>query len=218
MRKNRDTPAGTVHRSRSTARRSRATCSATRRAASSMSTCRAAMTAAACRCWSTSSGYTAGGPAHTNWKNYGENLPERLDRLIADGRDAAGRRGFPGLLHPAGRQPVHRQRSPWAPGTISCRAKLPFVEAQFGCGGAGRRGVFGKSRAAATARWCTRCCTADFWAPRPLPFGRHGLRVSLRERFPQRAPAPRRATTCRSRASSAPSRRGRRRRTRTGTP
>jgi hypothetical protein len=30
-------------------------------------------------------GYTAGGPAHTNWKNYGENAPERLDRLIGTG-------------------------------------------------------------------------------------------------------------------------------------
>ena len=28
-------------------------------------------------------GFTAGGPAHTNWKNFGENVPERLDRLIA---------------------------------------------------------------------------------------------------------------------------------------
>ena len=27
-------------------------------------------------------GYTAGGPAHTAWKNFGENVPERLDRLI----------------------------------------------------------------------------------------------------------------------------------------
>ena len=31
-------------------------------------------------------GYTAGGPAHTNWKNYGENVPERLDRLIGTGQ------------------------------------------------------------------------------------------------------------------------------------
>ena len=30
-------------------------------------------------------GFTAGGPVHTNWKNFGENLPERLDRLIASG-------------------------------------------------------------------------------------------------------------------------------------
>ena len=30
-------------------------------------------------------GFTAGGPAHTNWKNFGENVPERLDRLIGEG-------------------------------------------------------------------------------------------------------------------------------------
>ncbi len=30
-------------------------------------------------------GFTAGGPIHTNWKNFGENVPERLDRLIATG-------------------------------------------------------------------------------------------------------------------------------------
>ena len=30
-------------------------------------------------------GFTAGGPAHTNWKNFSENLPERLDRLIGSG-------------------------------------------------------------------------------------------------------------------------------------
>ena len=31
-------------------------------------------------------GFTAGGPAHTNWKNFGENVPERADRLIAEGK------------------------------------------------------------------------------------------------------------------------------------
>src|SRR6218665_2604128 len=31
-------------------------------------------------------GFTAGGPAHTNWRNFGENVPERLDRLIGDGK------------------------------------------------------------------------------------------------------------------------------------
>src|SRR5580692_1202546 len=30
-------------------------------------------------------GFTAGGPAHTNWKGFGENVPERLDRLIGEG-------------------------------------------------------------------------------------------------------------------------------------
>jgi enterochelin esterase-like enzyme len=30
--------------------------------------------------------YTSSGPAQLNWRNHGENLPQRLDRLIADGR------------------------------------------------------------------------------------------------------------------------------------
>ena len=30
-------------------------------------------------------GYTGSGLSHSAWKNFGENLPERLDRLIGDG-------------------------------------------------------------------------------------------------------------------------------------
>src|ERR1700682_4662038 len=30
-------------------------------------------------------GFTAGGPAHTNWSAFRENVPERLDRLIGEG-------------------------------------------------------------------------------------------------------------------------------------
>ena len=30
-------------------------------------------------------GYWGAGPGHTNWKNYGENVPERLDRLHHEG-------------------------------------------------------------------------------------------------------------------------------------
>ena len=31
-------------------------------------------------------GFTAGGPAHTNWRNFSENIPEQADRLIATAR------------------------------------------------------------------------------------------------------------------------------------
>src|SRR5258705_12418277 len=30
-------------------------------------------------------GFPAGGPAHTNWRNFTENVPEQADRLIATG-------------------------------------------------------------------------------------------------------------------------------------
>jgi len=31
-------------------------------------------------------GFTGSGQSHVNWKNFGENVPERLDRLIGEGR------------------------------------------------------------------------------------------------------------------------------------
>ena len=40
-------------------------------------------------------GYTAGGPAHTAWKAFGENVPERLDRLIGEGKMAPVVVAFP---------------------------------------------------------------------------------------------------------------------------
>ena len=30
-------------------------------------------------------GFTGSGMSHTNWRNFGENVPERLDRLIGEG-------------------------------------------------------------------------------------------------------------------------------------
>jgi len=31
-------------------------------------------------------GFTAGGPAHTAYKNFGESLPKQMDRLISNGK------------------------------------------------------------------------------------------------------------------------------------
>jgi len=40
-------------------------------------------------------GFTGSGLSHTNWVGFRENLPERLDRLIGEQRNATCRRGFP---------------------------------------------------------------------------------------------------------------------------
>jgi enterochelin esterase-like enzyme len=90
-------------------------------------------------------GYTAGGPAHTNWKNYGENLPERLDRLIGSGEMPPVVVAFPDCFtRLGGNQYIDSAATgPWE--TFLIDEMLPFVEDRFGCGGAGRRGVFGKS-------------------------------------------------------------------------
>ncbi|WP_150497060.1 alpha/beta hydrolase [Roseibium aquae] len=90
-------------------------------------------------------GYTSGGPAHTNWKNFGENVPERLDRLIHDGEMPPVAVAFPDCFtRLGGNQYIDSlAMGPWA--TWLTTDMLTAVEKAFGCGGPGKRGVFGKS-------------------------------------------------------------------------
>jgi len=90
-------------------------------------------------------GFTAGGPAHTNWKNFGENVPERVDRLIAEGAMPPVAIAFPDCFtRLGGNQYINSTvMGRWEDFLID--EMLPAVEGRFGCGGPGRRGVFGKS-------------------------------------------------------------------------
>lgn len=90
-------------------------------------------------------GFTAGGPAHTNWKNFTENVPERLDRLIATGAMPPCVVAFPDCFtRLGGNQYINSAAmGPWA--DFLLEEAIPFVEEKFGCGGIGRRAVFGKS-------------------------------------------------------------------------
>jgi S-formylglutathione hydrolase FrmB len=90
-------------------------------------------------------GYTGSGFSHTNWKNFGENVPERLDRLIAAGDMPPVVVAFPDCFtRLGGNQYINSvAMGPWEDYLID--EMLPAVESRFGCGGAGRRGIFGKS-------------------------------------------------------------------------
>jgi len=90
-------------------------------------------------------GFTAGGPAHTNWVAFRENVPERLDRLIGEGLMPPMVVAFPDCFtRLGGNQYVNSAAmGRWADFLIA--EMLPAVEGRFGCGGDGRRGVFGKS-------------------------------------------------------------------------
>jgi S-formylglutathione hydrolase FrmB len=90
-------------------------------------------------------GYTSGGPAHTNWKNYGENVPERLDRLIGAGAMPPVVVAFPDCFTRLGGNQYIDSAATGAWEGFLIREMLPSVEERFGCGGDGRRGVFGKS-------------------------------------------------------------------------
>jgi len=90
-------------------------------------------------------GYTAGGPAHTNWKNFGENLPERLDRLIDSGAMAPAVMVFPDCFTRLGGNQYINSAAMGRWMDFLCDEMVPFVEGRFGCGGTGRRALFGKS-------------------------------------------------------------------------
>ena len=89
-------------------------------------------------------GFTAGGPAHTNWKSFGENMPERLDRLIAEGMKPVVV-AFPDCFTKlGGNQYINSvAMGRWA--DFLLQEAVPFIEARLNCGGTGRRGLFGKS-------------------------------------------------------------------------
>ncbi|HTK79363.1 MAG TPA: alpha/beta hydrolase-fold protein [Rhizomicrobium sp.] len=90
-------------------------------------------------------GFTAGGPVHTNWKNFGENLPERLDRLIAAGVMPPCVVALPDCFTKLGGNQYINSAAVGRWDDFLLTECVPFVEGKFGCGGPGKRGVFGKS-------------------------------------------------------------------------
>lgn len=108
-------------------------------------------------------GFTGGGLSHTNWKSFGENAPERADRLIAEGRLKPCVIAFPDCFtRLGGNQYVN---SPvlgnWA--DFLLQEAVPFIERTHGCGGPGRRGVFGKS-SGGYGSMVHALLYPDFWA------------------------------------------------------
>jgi enterochelin esterase-like enzyme len=90
-------------------------------------------------------GYTGSGLGHVNWKNFGENVPERLDRLIAEEAMPPVAVAFPDCFtRLGGNQYINSPvMGAWADFLIA--EMLPAVEGRFACGGPGKRGLFGKS-------------------------------------------------------------------------
>jgi S-formylglutathione hydrolase FrmB len=90
-------------------------------------------------------GFTGSGLGHTGWKAFTENLPERLDRLIASGAMGPVVVAFPdGYTRLGGNQYIN-SAGMGAYADFLINEAVPQVEQTFGCGGPGKRGVFGKS-------------------------------------------------------------------------
>ncbi|SEL89569.1 Putative esterase [Roseateles sp. YR242] len=127
-------------------------------------------------------GFTAGGPVHTNWKNFGENVPERLDRLIAAGEMPPVVVAFPDCFTRLGGNQYVNSVAMGRWDDFLCAEAVPFVEARFGCGGAGRRGLFGKSSGGYGAM-VHALLHPDFWAAAAVHSGDMGFELLYRHEF-----------------------------------
>lgn len=128
-------------------------------------------------------GFTGGGPAHTNWKNFGENLPERLDRLIGSGAMAPCVVAFPDCFtRLGGNQYINSiAMGNWADFLIQdC---VPSIERRFECGGTGRRGLFGKSSGGFGA-FVHALLYPEFWAAAASHSGDMGHELCHLPEFP----------------------------------
>jgi enterochelin esterase-like enzyme len=118
-------------------------------------------------------GYWGAGPGHTNWKPAGENVPERLDRLVHEGMPRVVV-VFPDCFTRLyGNQYLNSAGSGRYADYI-CEEIVPFVEAKFTCGGQGKRGVFGKSSGGYGAAW-HGLHRADFWSAIAINSGDMGF-------------------------------------------
>jgi putative esterase len=127
-------------------------------------------------------GFTAGGPVHTNWKNFGENLPERLDRLIAAGTLPPVVVAFPDCFTKLGGNQYVNSSVMGRWDDFLLKEAVPFVEQKFGCGGKGRRGVFGKSSGGYGAM-VHALLHPDFWSAAAVHSGDMGMELMYRHEF-----------------------------------
>jgi len=129
-------------------------------------------------------GFTSGGPAHTNWKNFAENVPERLDRLIGSGAMPPCVVAFPDCFTKlGGNQYINSTvMGPWA--DIVRHEVVPLVEHAAGCGGPGRRGLFGKSSGGYGAI-VHALLYPDFWAAAACHSGDMGFELCYLGEFPR---------------------------------
>lgn len=90
-------------------------------------------------------GYTGSGLSHTAWKNFGENIPERLDRIHGEGRLKPCVVAFPDCFTRLGGNQYVNSSVMGAWEDVLIKDMVPAIEREFSCGGEGRRALFGKS-------------------------------------------------------------------------
>lgn len=98
-------------------------------------------------------GFYGSGLSHVSFRSVGENVPERLDRLIGEGAMPPVIVAFPDCAtRLRGNQYINSAAlGRYADFIID--EVVPFVEKTYNCGGEGKRGCFGKSSGGYGAAW-----------------------------------------------------------------
>ena len=129
-------------------------------------------------------GFTAGGPAHTNWRNFSENIPEQADRLIASGAMPPCVIAFPDCFTKLGGNQYINSAAIGRWADFLLEEAVPLVERAFGCGGSGRRGLFGKSSGGYGAM-VHALLYSDFWSAAACHSGDMGFELLNIPEFPR---------------------------------
>ena len=91
-------------------------------------------------------GYTGSGWSHTNWQNFSENLPERLDRLIGERRMGPAIVVFPDCFTSLGGNQYINSSAIGRYADYLTRELIPFIDREFRTlADRNHRGCFGKS-------------------------------------------------------------------------
>ena len=128
-------------------------------------------------------GFSAGGPIHTSWKAFYENVPERADRLIHEGKMGPCVIAFPDCFTRLGGNQYINSSAMGAWDDFLLKEAVPFVEQKFGCGGAGKRGLFGKSSGGYGA-FVHGMLHSDFWSAVASHSGDIGHALMYMHEFP----------------------------------
>ena len=91
-------------------------------------------------------GFTGSGPAHLNWKPFAERLPQRVERLVAEGKMGPVALAFPDCFTSLGGNQYIDSNATGNWATFLVDEMIPAIEEKFPVGGSPeKRGVFGKS-------------------------------------------------------------------------
>src|SRR5215470_10725748 len=129
-------------------------------------------------------GFSGGGPAHSNWKSFTENVPERADRLIASDEMAPCVIAFPDCFTRLGGNQYINSIATGRWDDFLLTEMSPAVERQVGCGGKGKRGVFGKSSGGYGAM-VHALLHPDFWSAAAVHSGDMGFELLFLPDFPR---------------------------------